>query len=92
MSSQTGVLRRWKPYLQKIAQNIIHVQHCGENIKEEQGERERGRERKRLGASGQVALHMHETEANGDAEIFHIGQTWTCQSQHQALWQFLKAS
>ena len=47
MSSQTGVLRRWKPYLQKIAQNIIHVQHCGENLKEEQGEREREGERER---------------------------------------------
>ena len=47
MSSQTGVLKRWKPYLQKIALNIIHVQNCGENLKEERRERERERERER---------------------------------------------
>ena len=68
MSSQTGVLRRWKPYLQKFAQNIIHVQNCSENRKEERRERER--ERKRLGASGQIALHMHESEASGMREYF----------------------
>ena len=70
MSSQTGVLRRWKPYLQKIAQNIIHVQNSGENRKEERREREREREKEvRCKRTNSFAYARERIER--DAEIFH---------------------